>query len=423
MDELAQKLASLRDGVAPPWSEERRERVYMGVARLRRRQRARRVGACAGAAALAVCGFTWLRLPPSSGGGWASAAVQATSAIGAGIRNQPSAGPLEANTHPANSTSVTSADATDMRVLPTARGKRLLAGARALLADGSTVEVTSSNGELFVAGNQPEDIQLRLVAGAAHFDVVPNRERQFSVAAGSVEVVVVGTAFDVEQAKGRVRVAVSHGKVRVLTLGGEAFIQAGESRWFEQGSVPTADAQAAAGVARVAKSHASRGSHEVSRDETPPRLDWRSLNNSGDYARAFELLAQGAPVEDEAEALMDAADAARLSNHPEVAARYLGRVLTDHRGSPSTPLAAFTLGRLLLERLARPSEAAEAFAAARDLAPRGSLAQDALAREVEAWSKAGRSEEAYRRAHVFVQSYPESRRVPAVEQYGGLRAP
>ena len=45
---------------------------------------------------------------------------------------------------------------------------------------------------------------------------------------------------------------------------------------------------------------------------------------------------------------------------------------------------------------------ADAFATARQLAPNGSLAQDALAREVEAWSKAGRPDDAYRAARQYV---------------------
>jgi transmembrane sensor len=118
--------------------------------------------------------------------------------------------------------------------------------------------------------------------------------------------------------------------------------------------------------------------------------------------------------------LLDAADAARLSGHPQVAITYLRKVLDQHRESPVAPLAAFTLGRVLLERLGQPSEAADAFATARQLAPTGSLAQDALAREVEAWSKAGRPDDAYRCAREYVDTYPKGRRLRAVQLYGGL---
>jgi transmembrane sensor len=99
---------------------------------------------------------------------------------------------------------------------------------------------------------------------------------------------------------------------------------------------------------------------------------------------------------------------------------YLRKVVRDHRHSPVAPLAAFTLGRVLLERMGQPSEAADSFALARTLAPYGSLAQDALAREVEALSKAGSAQQAYQRARQYVQSYPQGQRLRAVKLYGGL---
>jgi transmembrane sensor len=386
MDELAEKLASLRDGVAPAWTEARRQRVLAGVTVSRRRQALRRVGSLAGCALLAICGLAYVAVRGPS-------ETESVRVHAPEVQPQPH---VKA--------------APDSVALA---GTRLLAGQRLVLADGSRVHLAADGGELLVEGNQPEAVALQLAAGSAHFEVVPDPRRSFSVVAGSVSVFVLGTEFDVERAQDRVRVGVAHGRVRVVSAAGEAFVQAGEARWFEQ-ALPIA----------AAATRSMRGKQRTARAAAPPeRLDWRSLHNSGDYERAYQLLARGALVEDEAEALMDAADAARLSNHPDVAANYLGQVLRDHRASASTPLAAFTLGRLLLERLARPAEAAEAFAAAHDMAPRGSLASDALAREVEAWSKAGRADEAYRRAYLFVQTYPNSRRLSAVKQYGGMSGP
>jgi tetratricopeptide (TPR) repeat protein len=148
--------------------------------------------------------------------------------------------------------------------------------------------------------------------------------------------------------------------------------------------------------------------------------DWQLSSQRSDYQRAYELLAQGAPVANDAEALLRAADAARLSDHPEASIGYFRAVLRDHRSHPAAPSAAFTLGRELLEHLGRPVEAAEAFAAASELAGDSALAQDALAREVECWSKAGRAEQAYRRALLFNQRYPQSHRQRMVQLYGGL---
>jgi transmembrane sensor len=419
MDELAQRLTSLRERVTTPWDEARSELAFEAVARLRRRRRMRNVGLSSGAVVVAAVGVVFLRLPAPAGSEQAHAPTQPSAPAAA----------------PAPDVQTPSVAPSDSAIANIARPtKRLIAGQRARLSDGSQVRVKSADGELFIDGDRPDDVALRLATGSAQFDVVPNTQRRFIVAAGEVEVVVVGTAFEVERVQERVRVSVSHGKVRVRGGAAETFVEGGESRWFGPSGAPSSTTAPASESARWsgrgAKSTSSsptRPARTALREEAPlpepPPPDWRSLNERGDYARAYELLASGALVEDDAEALMDAADVARLSNHAEVATKYLNRVLRDHRGEPSTPLAAFTLGLVLLDRLARPDEAAKAFAEARALAPHASLAQDALAREVEAWSKAGHAQEAYQRARLFVQTYPESRRVAAVQIYGGLRAP
>jgi transmembrane sensor len=117
---------------------------------------------------------------------------------------------------------------------------------------------------------------------------------------------------------------------------------------------------------------------------------------------------------------MDAADAARLSGHPSNAVRYLESVVDRHARSPVAPLAAFTLGRVYLDQLGQPSQAAAAFERARKLSPHGSLAQDALAREVEALSKGGNAQKAYQRALEYLKRYPSGQRLRAVQLYGGL---
>jgi transmembrane sensor len=248
---------------------------------------------------------------------------------------------------------------------------------------------------------------------------------------------------------------VSEGKVRVETPTGTQFVRGGESAWFDttgarlgddaepatarQIPLPSTDpAHASAetkappvrtdealpeSAPRSARDHAIKSKRLAAKEDRliiPPKVSWRSLCQSGDYDAAYRLLESGVDVENDPAALMDAADAARLSNHPEASVGYLRRVLRQHSRSPVAPLAGFTLGRVLLERLGQPSEAAEAFALARSIAPQGSLAQDALAREVEAWSKAGNSHEAYERAQLYVQLYPSGRRLRAVRLYGGL---
>jgi transmembrane sensor len=112
--------------------------------------------------------------------------------------------------------------------------------------------------------------------------------------------------------------------------------------------------------------------------------------------------------------LMDAADAARLSGHPKKAVPILERVLADHPKSPEAPLAAYTLGKLQAKR--QPARAARAFAKARKLAPKGPLAEDALAHEVEALRAAGRESEAEARAAEYRAQYPGGRWASSMRQ-------
>jgi transmembrane sensor len=123
------------------------------------------------------------------------------------------------------------------------------------------------------------------------------------------------------------------------------------------------------------------------------------------------------------EDLQLAADVARLSGHAGAAVAPLVRALERHADDPRAPLVAFTLGRVHLEDLGAPRDAALAFARARTLAPDGPLAEDALAREVEAWSRAGDTGTARVQALIYTQRYPQGRRVHAVRRFGGLESP
>jgi len=119
--------------------------------------------------------------------------------------------------------------------------------------------------------------------------------------------------------------------------------------------------------------------------------------------------------------LLQAADKARVSGHAVQAAELLRKLLREHRSDARAPLAAFTLGRMLLMELGRPLEAASAFAEARRLSPGGPFAEDALAREVEAYSKARVTAQAHARAEEYLRLYPEGRRAAVVRVLGSIR--
>jgi transmembrane sensor len=410
MDDLAREIAVIRDELNPEWDEARSERLLAGVGRLQTRRRTQRlVGSTVlGAAAAAVVALGALELVPQREPAATLAGRQDIGPAGASLQTQLNS--------PAAIPQPTAAGAT-------VHTGRVVAGQRVHLADGSWARIAAGSGALAVRRNEAARVELQLERGLATFDVVPNTARTFVVDAGAVQVHVLGTVFEVERTESHVRVSVTEGKVRVQTPQGPVFVPSGDSVSFDVHGARerAAAADVAARSETAPRPSATRGKRAAtSEPSAAPSVSWRSLCQSGDYESAYRMLEQGESVDNDPAALMDAADAARFSGHAEASVAYLRRVLREHRASPVAALAGFTLGRVLLERLGQPSEAAEAFALARGLAPSGSLAQDALAREVEAWSKAGNSHEAYQRAQQYVESYPNGRRLRAVQIYGGL---
>jgi transmembrane sensor len=255
-------------------------------------------------------------------------------------------------------------------------------------ADGSTAQPFDARSVVRPGAAQPGRVAAELERGGATFEVVRDPSRRFRVEAGDVAVEVLGTRFSVERLGERARVAVERGRVRVSWPAGAVELGAGES-----GIYPP---------------------------EAPP-ADWRRLADDGDFDGAHRALERpGIILHDEPAELLAAADVARLSHHPSEALAPLAQVADGHPRDPRAPLAAFTLGRVLLDELGRPREAAQAFAHARALAPQGALAADALAREVEAWSRAGEPGRAREKALEYLRLDPHGSRLGAVKRHGGL---
>jgi transmembrane sensor len=181
---------------------------------------------------------------------------------------------------------------------------------------------------------------------------------------------------------------------------------------------------APAGEPRAVAAVRHEGATRVEPVSTPAApSNWRDDAGRGDYAAAWVALARAPAPLDGMEDLLLAGDVARLSGHAAAAVGTLARAAALHPDDPRAPLAAFTLGRVHLEDLGAPRDAALAFARARELAPDGPLAEDALAREVEAWSRAGEAETARARALTYTRRYPQGRRAHAVRLFGALEGP
>lgn len=279
-------------------------------------------------------------------------------------------------------------------------------------ADGSTA--TPLDGESVVQSTSiaPDKIEVAIVKGAARFEVTKNPQRVFRVVRGNVAIEVLGTAFTVQPVEGGTRVFVEHGRVRVQCNEAASEITDGESFVCPTFVPPATPAPTAAPAETVTSAPSVVA-------PLPSASPWKSLAHDGDYDKAFEAL-KAATVKDEPNELLQAADVARLSHHPAQAVPHLRRVIEKHSGDPRAPLAAFTLGRVLLEELGHPKEAAEAFAKSRALSPGGTLAEDALAREVEAWWRSGDGARAKTRAEEYVEKHPKGLRIKSVKKFGGL---
>ena len=293
------------------------------------------------------------------------------------------------------------------------------------LGDGSVVTPLGKDSRLLARRVSETDVVVALAGGGARFEVPERKARRFRAELGALALETHGAAFRVQVGRRQVEVVAERGEVSAR-MGPEAHVvAAGETRAFSI-AIAGAGASAGTGAGAIAGAGEAREDAAMAGREpaaTEPPISWREAAGRGDYAAAWAALAALRSPVDGMEDLLLAGDVARLSGHPGAAVAPLTRAAELHAEDPRAPLAAFTLGRVHLEDLGAPRDAALAFARARLLAPDGPLAEDALAREVEAWSRAGETETARARALTYTRRYPQGRRVHAVRRFGGLESP
>jgi hypothetical protein len=147
-----------------------------------------------------------------------------------------------------------------------------------------------------------------------------------------------------------------------------------------------------------------------------PRSPWRALASRGEWSRAWEALREG-ELRDEPDELYAAAEVSRRSGHPKDALPPLKLLLDQHARSPRAAQAAMLEGRVLLDDLGRARDAAVAFAQVRQLPGHQGLDEDALAREAEAWWRAGDGARARTRAREYLRIYPDGPQLGSVRRY------
>ncbi len=275
-----------------------------------------------------------------------------------------------------------------------------------------------------------ERVVIKMRRGSAHFRVRHDPTRVFRVEAGDVIVEDLGTVFVVDKGEHSAKVSVSEGEVAV------SFIDDGQRRRLQlsagQSGEYRFDGGAANEAAPAATERPDAGAQsgepatvEVKTPEPDKRAtaDWRALARAREYRQAYELIAPRGfrDVRNEPGDLLLASDVARLSRHPAESATFLRRLLEHHATDPRAPSAAFTLGWVLMSELGRAREAAVAFGRVRSLAPHGNLAEDALARSIEAWYRAGELGRAEAEVRRYRKLYPKGRHQAMLERLVGTQ--
>ena len=453
--ELAARLSAGAQQLAVPWSPERAERIRAGIVKRHQTQvRRRKLLRTLGLTMLFLCALGLPRV---------GSLIRGRSDV---LASAPASPPSVSAAAPGSAASVPAA----------ARPSSLR------LVDGSSAQ-PRGNSAVAVREEGTSRVTVELLQGGAEFSVVAAPARLFRVAAGGVTVESTGSHFSVDTQPApqggprslRVAVAVNEGRVRVFWAGQQAVLVAGERVEFQvaekaieftthSGSTapsPSENPSVNPSVARASapavaptlgapqsanKLHAGGDSVAGARtmNGASASASWKQLARSGQFDQAYQqafvashrstasrakvtgddstsvVLSPLLPSNPDPADLLLLADVARLSHHPASAVSPLRRLIDQHGDDPRASLAAFTLGRLLLDDLGQPREAAQSFRRTQALEAEGPLAHDALAREVEAWSRAGDLTRARERAREYIRLYPSGRRVAAVRRFADL---
>jgi transmembrane sensor len=245
-------------------------------------------------------------------------------------------------------------------------------------ADGSSATMLS------VADVQIEQQTSALIAldqhsGRVRYEVARDPFREFVVQALDVEVRASGTVFVFEVAGDAVVVTVEEGVLEVNRDRSGVRLIAGEelrltTRSGGRRAAAEEPSRSGSGRARAAD---PRPAVEEDRAEPPPPF----------------------------ETLLKRADRARRLGNAPAAAEALEQLVRLYPRDGRIVSVLFTLGKVEASR-GRHLRAARAFRRCGHAAPRGTLAEDALAAEARAWQRAGRGAEAATAARRYLDRFP-----------------
>ncbi|HVW30137.1 MAG TPA: FecR domain-containing protein [Polyangiaceae bacterium] len=317
------------------------------------------------------------------------------------------------------------------------------------LDDGSELTLRAGT-RLDLLESTPRIFSLALRRGATVFEVHPGGPRLWKVECGPVTVEVVGTHFTIVRDEKHVQVSVDRGAVlvsgepvpdRVVRLGPQQSIvvplpiaaekvpNPPEERppATDHGPAPAPDSKDPSRPDQLALDppRARRAAAEGSAEAVAPSVDplaAPSASETVDRAApsASETVDRAAPSVD---TLLAQADDARLAGRYREAAAILEHVVTERAGDRRASLAEFSLGRLYLDSLDDPARAAIHFSRALLHGLSDALAEDAYARLVEAYARAGDARAARDIADRYLARYPHGRRLDAVNRWTAAPSP
>jgi len=259
------------------------------------------------------------------------------------------------------------------------------------LADGSTMVKEARATSYELVRDHARDVAVAVASGKLRFKVDAASARRFVVTTKNVRVSVYSAEFSVAHFNHKTVVEVYRGYVELEQPdAGKRRLGSGESA--ELGPPPTKTAQT--------------GSDDANATEPPETKPVHKLRHHSPAQRRLAV-----------SELLKKADHARAEGRPADAIAPLSRVVRRFTSDPRAAMAAFTIGRIYLADLNRPTAAARAFRRVETLTPRGPLAEDALAREVQSWAAAGHKDMARTRARRYLERYPNGHRVRAMKNY------
>ena len=289
-----------------------------------------------------------------------------------------------------------------------------------ILAEAGIVSEPVDGSEVRVVAAGPRRARIELVRGSARFASAEGAAQPVAVeiAAGpvSMSVTALSWSFAVARHPAEVEIVVFHGTLLVRDGSRSVEVTSGETRRF-----PLARAKRPAEPVRdvLPAEMQERVPERAAEAESEPASEASEPASEAASEPAAEAATAPEPAADPTPELLREADRLRRARRPREAAALL-RSSLDSVTAGQGAVVAFTLGRILLEDLRQPAGAADAFARARQLAGSGALAEDALAREVSAWRRAGQRQRARQRAEEYVRTYPHGYRIDAVRREGGL---